>query len=586
VDGNGEHKGNAETNKSTGCYEIQHLPSGTYLVSLKDDRFGFQHIGATQAEVHISSQDPDKVDLTTELPAARLLGTGIARALTSARFGFSSEKETGLPMNSYLGDFGSGLPAKILSGFEKCVIHYQSGTGGATAAEWCELNYVRKEDEAIALFGRMADSIRSAVRGAQAFRYDELKGSEGGCVDCTRQADWLSQPNGAISLRLLRSHSTYSIQLWLIYSQRIAAEICAASAKGALAQTDPRLYQAELAQVASEVEGANRRELHREERNLFRALVVGGTMETAPTPVALTEFPATDISTSCVIAAGKSAAMTTVPKSAAPRRSAEQPSAPRSLATIPDGALVRLSLGESLNSATNRVGDAIHLRVIENVRVGSLIMIPTGSPAVGHVLKDERKKRLGRGGKLDFMIDDIMLADNTRVKVRANSAREGKGKTGKLVTFSVLVSPLSPLILMKHGKDVAVPKDTTIIAYVDGDQKVAPPVSALSDESQPQGIDAALVPASAPGAFAPGDSVSSADLGNAAPSVLNLKSEPVGADITVDGEFVGNTPTTTKVPVGHHSVVLSKNGFKNWERTLTVSSGGNITVDAALEKKE
>jgi len=181
------------------------------------------------------------------------------------------------------------------------------------------------------------------------------------------------------------------------------------------------------------------------------------------------------------------------------------------------------------------------------------------------------------------MIDDIMLADNPRVKVRANSAREGKGKTGKLVTFSVLVSPLSPLILMKHGKDVAVPKDTTIIAYVDGDQKVAPPVSALSDESQPQGIDAALVPASAPGAFAPGDSVSSADLGNAAPSVLNLKSEPVGADITVDGEFVGNTPTTTKVPVGHHSVVLSKKGFKNWERTLTVSSGGNITVDAALE---
>lgn len=79
VDGTGQHTGKAETDKSSGCYEIHHVPSGIYFISLKDERFAFEHVGPTQAEVRINSENADRVDLTTELPDAGMLRVGIAR---------------------------------------------------------------------------------------------------------------------------------------------------------------------------------------------------------------------------------------------------------------------------------------------------------------------------------------------------------------------------------------------------------------------------------------------------------------------------------------------------------------------------
>lgn len=65
---------------------------------------------------------------------------------------------------------------------------------------------------------------------------------------------------------------------------------------------------------------------------------------------------------------------------------------------------------------------------------------------------------------------------------------------------------------------------------------------------------------------------------------LSIASTPAGADITVDGSFVGNTPSTIEVQAGDHTVAVSKNGFKDWERKLK-TSGGNINLNAELEAK-
>jgi len=35
---------------------------------------------------------------------------------------------------------------------------------------------------------------------------------------------------------------------------------------------------------------------------------------------------------------------------------------------------------------------------------------------------------------------------------------------------------------------------------------------------------------------------------------------------------------------GDHRISIEKAGFTLWQRTLTVHPGGNITIDAALEK--
>jgi hypothetical protein len=67
---------------------------------------------------------------------------------------------------------------------------------------------------------------------------------------------------------------------------------------------------------------------------------------------------------------------------------------------------------------------------------------------------------------------------------------------------------------------------------------------------------------------------------------LTVRSTPDGADIMVDGKFVGSTPSTLRLPPGDHVVSVAAAGFKSWQRTFTLSSGSSVTLSAALEKAQ
>jgi hypothetical protein len=65
---------------------------------------------------------------------------------------------------------------------------------------------------------------------------------------------------------------------------------------------------------------------------------------------------------------------------------------------------------------------------------------------------------------------------------------------------------------------------------------------------------------------------------------LSVSSAPDGADIDVDGSFVGNTPSDIQLAEGDHAITVKKSGFKDWERTLKVSGGSSVRLNAELEK--
>jgi hypothetical protein len=67
---------------------------------------------------------------------------------------------------------------------------------------------------------------------------------------------------------------------------------------------------------------------------------------------------------------------------------------------------------------------------------------------------------------------------------------------------------------------------------------------------------------------------------------LIVKSTPDGADITLDGKFAGNTPSTIQVSAGDHQVRIDVDGFQPWEKLLTVTAGGQITLNATLQKNK
>jgi hypothetical protein len=68
-------------------------------------------------------------------------------------------------------------------------------------------------------------------------------------------------------------------------------------------------------------------------------------------------------------------------------------------------------------------------------------------------------------------------------------------------------------------------------------------------------------------------------------SPVSIKSNPDGADITVDGKYVGSTPSIIRLATGDHEIEIRKPGFKAWERKMAVTTGGKVTVDATLEKE-
>ncbi|HEV7219583.1 MAG TPA: PEGA domain-containing protein, partial [Terriglobales bacterium] len=65
---------------------------------------------------------------------------------------------------------------------------------------------------------------------------------------------------------------------------------------------------------------------------------------------------------------------------------------------------------------------------------------------------------------------------------------------------------------------------------------------------------------------------------------LSVGSVPDGADIEVDGNFVGNTPSDIDVPAGDHTLSIKKSGFKDWTKNIKISAGSNIHIKPELEK--
>lgn len=79
---------------------------------------------------------------------------------------------------------------------------------------------------------------------------------------------------------------------------------------------------------------------------------------------------------------------------------------------------------------------------------------------------------------------------------------------------------------------------------------------------------------------------STTDESTAKTGTVKVTSEPNGADVSVDGSFVGNTPAQLKLAPGKHRVQINLEGFSEWTREIEVSAGSELTLTGTLKKKE
>jgi hypothetical protein len=242
---------------------------------------------------------------------------------------------------------------------------------------------------------------------------------------------------------------------------------------------------------------------------------------------------------------------------------------------LEDGTPVKLRLQRTISSADAQVNDQVDFDVLEETKVNDVLVIPKGSVALGTVTEAEPKRRMARGGKLNVNIDLVRLADGEKTALRAVKDVKGGGHTGAMtgaiVATSIVFFPAAPFFLFMHGKDITIPKGTEITAYVSGDFNL--------DPAKFGGKPANGMPPRPMTAQMPADSPAATSL-----SIVTVKSTPDGADITVDGKYVGSTPSSVKLLSGDHTVKIEKSGFKAWERTMTVSPEGQVTIDATLDR--
>jgi len=241
-----------------------------------------------------------------------------------------------------------------------------------------------------------------------------------------------------------------------------------------------------------------------------------------------------------------------------------QASAPTQPHTLLDGTPVKLRLSQTISSADAKVNQEIPFEVVEDIKVDDVVVLPKGATAIGTVTEADHKKSMGRGGKLNLSITYARLADTEKAALRATQDNKGGGHvgamTGAMVATAVVFFPAAPLFLFIHGKDITIPQGTAFTAFVQGDMHL--------DMARFEQKDA-------PGA---GPETASA---TAQPAVT-IESTPAGADIEIDGAFVGNTPSTVSVAAGSHDIAVKKKGFADWTKKLNVT-GGNIHLNAELE---
>ena len=245
--------------------------------------------------------------------------------------------------------------------------------------------------------------------------------------------------------------------------------------------------------------------------------------------------------------------------------SAQAQSVQQAASALEDGTPVRLRLAQNVSSADAHAGDSIALEVLDEVRVANVVVVPKGATAIATVTNAQSKRSMGRAGKLDINIDYVKLVDGEKAALRAVKDVKGGGHTGAMtgamVATSLVFFPAAPLFLFMHGKDITIPKGTEVSAFVNGNMPL--------DLSRFQAASSAGLPPTA----------TAAAMGAA--TELSLSSTPTGAEISVDGNFVGNTPSTLALAAGQHAVSITLSGYQPWQRTLR-TSGGNVNLSATL----
>jgi PEGA domain-containing protein len=219
------------------------------------------------------------------------------------------------------------------------------------------------------------------------------------------------------------------------------------------------------------------------------------------------------------------------------------------------------------------------------------------------------------GNKLTVTSDLITLSlkDHTKVDIPPKSVtglsygQEAHRRVGTMVTLAILVAPVALFGLMmktrlhfiaiqytdSSNKDAAIllqgDKDNyrAILVALQGVTGLPVSVSEKDREFVPVEVRSAVSPATTDQSEGPkADTKPVAAPPQVDTGDVNLTSDPTGADISLDGNFIGNSPATLKLAAGPHTITVKMAGYTDWTRQITIQAGSQVQLTATLEKAQ
>jgi hypothetical protein len=136
-----------------------------------------------------------------------------------------------------------------------------------------------------------------------------------------------------------------------------------------------------------------------------------------------------------------------------------------------DGDDITLKFAQDLSSKTATEGDSVNFVLDGDVKVGDVVVIKSGTKAVGEVTNAKRAGMMGKGGELSVRIDYIRVGE-TKVRLRGAKGKEGASGTTSAVVLTVLFGPIG---LIKHGHEIDIKEGSALKVFLD-DNTFLPPV--------------------------------------------------------------------------------------------------------------
>jgi PEGA domain len=225
--------------------------------------------------------------------------------------------------------------------------------------------------------------------------------------------------------------------------------------------------------------------------------------------------------------------------------------------TLGNGTRIKLKLDEILSSADAQIGQTVKFDIAEEVRVGDVIVVPKGGLVCATVIKAEHKKIFGHCGKVTLSTS-LRLADGNEVPL--STVLDGGPGDHELCRVINTVGTIFPIVPLP-GKDITMQEGTEVTAVVNGDVPLK--MAKFQRSSLPQAAGAPV---------------------GTENTTLEITSSPPGAEIELDGNYRGDTPSSIAVPPGDHMLKISKPGYKPWERRIKTTSG-SVKIVAGLEQQ-